>query len=64
MDNKDQKPRKTFFEPWDGEYIGNIWGWKISFVGLAVIVLLSLWVAFGPRNDNQEKEKIEIISPK
>lgn len=27
-------------DPFDGEYIGNIWGWKFSFFGLALIVLL------------------------
>ena len=27
-------------DPFDGEYIGNIWGWKFSLFGGAVIVLL------------------------
>lgn len=28
-------------DPFDGEYIGNIWGWRFSLVGLGLIVLLS-----------------------
>lgn len=31
-------------DPFDGEYIGNIWGWKWSFIGLAVIVFFLLLV--------------------
>lgn len=27
-------------DPFDGEYIGNIWGWKFSLFGLALILLL------------------------
>lgn len=64
MSEQEKKPRKTFFEPWDGEYIGNIWGWKVSFIGLAVIILLSLWVAYGPRTEPADREEIEIITPK
>lgn len=28
-------------DPFDGEYMGNIWGWKFSLFGLALIVFLS-----------------------
>ncbi|MEL6865318.1 MAG: hypothetical protein AAFP19_12910 [Bacteroidota bacterium] len=32
-------------DPFDGEYIGNIWGWKFSLMSLALILtlLLALW---------------------
>ena len=35
MSNQEKK------DPFDGEYMGNIWGWKFSLWGLALIVLLS-----------------------
>lgn len=37
-------PKNDKFEdPMDGEYIGNIWGWKFSLMGLALILgLLAL----------------------
>ena len=34
---KDQQPKR---DPFDGEYIGNIWGWKTSFIGLFFILAL------------------------
>jgi len=38
-DNKKKKPH--FLDDYDnGEYLGNIFGWKVSFIGLAVILLL------------------------
>ncbi|SEQ05786.1 hypothetical protein [Neolewinella agarilytica] len=33
-------------DPYDGEYIGNIFGWKISFIGLGVILLFSAVIAY------------------
>ena len=42
MSDKDKKPH--FLDEYDGEYIGNIWGWKFSFISLAVITVLSLYV--------------------
>ncbi len=27
-------------DPMDGEYIGNIWGWKFSMFGLVIILLM------------------------
>lgn len=46
MENKN-KPT-LFKDPYDGEYIGNIWGWKVSFIALAVIVsmILLLWYRY------------------
>lgn len=28
-------------DPFDGEYVGNIWGWKFSWFGLALILLFT-----------------------
>ncbi|MCB0706973.1 MAG: hypothetical protein KDC34_16775 [Saprospiraceae bacterium] len=36
-------------DPFDGDYIGNIWGWKISFIGLGVILFfvgLMIWRSY------------------
>lgn len=33
-------------DPYDGDYVGNIFGWKLSLVGLVLIVLLSAWAAY------------------
>ena len=32
-----EEPKK---DPFDGEYIGNIWGWKFSLFGLVVILVM------------------------
>ena len=28
-------------DPFDGEYVGNVWGWKFSLIGLIFIVLFA-----------------------
>ena len=33
-------------DPMDGEYIGNIWGWKFSLIGLAMIVVLLAFMVY------------------
>ena len=33
-------------DPYDGDYIGNIFGWKISLVGLVLIVALTALAAY------------------
>lgn len=33
-------------DPYDGEYIGNIWGWKFSLFGLGLILLLLAVIAY------------------
>ena len=38
------KQRELPWDPWDGEYIGNIWGWKFSFISLGII-LFFLFIA-------------------
>lgn len=35
--------KKDFF---DGEYIGNIWGWCIFLIGVVVIVLFFVFVVY------------------
>lgn len=35
MSTKEEKK-----DPFDGEYIGNIWGWKFSLFGAAMILFL------------------------
>lgn len=37
MSKEEQEERK---DPFDGEYIGNIWGWRNSFIGLGVILFM------------------------
>lgn len=39
-----EQPEKK--DPFDGDYIGNIWGWRVSMIGAAVIVLLSAFAAY------------------
>lgn len=33
-------------DPFDGEYIGNIWGWKFSLIGGVFIALLLCFAAY------------------
>lgn len=43
----DKKKKPHFLDEFDnGEYLGNIWGWKFSFISLAVITILSLYVTY------------------
>lgn len=37
MSKGKQEDRK---DPYDGEYIGNIWGWRNSFIGLGIILFM------------------------
>jgi hypothetical protein len=32
-------------DPWDGDYVGNIFGWKISIIGGVLILLLVILAA-------------------
>lgn len=54
-------------DPFDGEYIGNIFGWKFSLLGLALILVLgslmlyrhcAMDVPFGL--DTEAEEQVEI----
>lgn len=33
-------------DPYDGDYVGNIFGWKLSFLGLALILAFSAWAGY------------------
>ncbi len=35
-----QTPPQKPWDDWDGEYIGNIWGWKFSLISLAIILFM------------------------
>ena len=39
--NEDEKPTRPFE---DAEYIGNIWGWKFSFIALFVVVVMGVFM--------------------
>lgn len=41
MNEKEEKK-----DPFDGEYIGNIWGWKFSLFGAALILILLAAIAY------------------
>lgn len=58
-------------DPFDGEYIGNIWGWRMSMIGAAVMALLislaayrhyTLGVPFGFEDPEQTEERVEADS--
>ena len=51
------------------EYVGNVWGWKVSFIGLGVMIFLAAlyWyrITYHPQPvDNQSIESLEIIKDK
>ena len=60
-DNEKKKPH--FLDEYDhGEYLGNIWGWKTSFIGLAVILffLALVWFRWNPEPSNTDLPKKEL----
>lgn len=38
--------RRSWIPEQKDEYLGNIWGWKISFIGLGLIIVLSLLMLY------------------
>ncbi|MEM6967301.1 MAG: hypothetical protein AAF573_21235 [Bacteroidota bacterium] len=54
MSDKNKKPH--FLDEYEGEYLGNIWGWKFSFISLAVISILSLYVLYRYATQDDPKE--------
>jgi len=53
----DKKKKPHFLDEFDnGEYIGNLWGWKFSIIGLIVILILSLYVGYKFANQEEVKE--------
>ena len=33
-------------DPYDGEYVGNIFGWRLSMIGLAVMIVMGALIAW------------------
>lgn len=48
------------------EYLGNMWGWKFSFFGLALLILMIGLMAYRYHQieENGEQSKMEVISEK
>ena len=44
------------------EYVGNMWGWKVSYIGLAVMLLLGGLYWYRSTYHPQEVQEVEIIS--
>ena len=44
----DEQKKEQLWDPWDGEYIGNIWGWKFSIFSLIFLLclILLMWYRF------------------
>jgi len=40
MDNNEQR------DPYDGDYVGNIFGWKLSLMGLGLILFLGAVIGY------------------
>lgn len=56
--------KRDALDDFDGEYIGNMWGWKFSMFSLALIVIFSAIIAFQyyktgefPMPERYEKER-------
>lgn len=40
MGDQPDKQNEDKRDPFDGDYIGNIWGWRFSLIGLVLILLM------------------------
>jgi|GEM_PF-1179652 len=62
MSNEEQEERK---DPFDGDYIGNIWGWRMSFMGLGIIVFMFavLGIRILVMDKDELKERLESAEP-
>jgi len=56
--------KREALDEFDGEYIGNMWGWKFSLFSLALIIIFSGFIAFEyyktgkfPMPERYEKEQ-------
>ena len=56
--------KRDALDDFDGEYIGNMWGWKFSFFSLTLILIFSAFIAFRyfqtgefPMPEQYEKQK-------
>ena len=55
--------RTQLWDEWDGEYIGNMWGWRFSMLGLALIIAVSLlvWYRYSQLEESEKSNNpIEI----
>jgi len=46
MDKKKEKKERDrikLWDDWNGEYVGNIWGWKFSYFGLGLLLFMLLF---------------------
>lgn len=63
--SKKQEQLEEIFGKWDGEYVGNMFGWKTSLIGLAILLsLLALMLyrhyQIGDWNMMTEEERMEL----
>ncbi|MFT4762007.1 MAG: hypothetical protein ACI9XO_003946 [Paraglaciecola sp.] len=56
--------KRDALDDFEGEYIGNIWGWKFSMFSLALLLIFSGFIAFEyyktgkfPMPERYEKER-------
>lgn len=40
------EPKKEKRDPFDGDYVGNIWGWRFSIIGAIGLLLLTSLAAY------------------
>ncbi len=58
---------KSLQDQGEDEYLGNIWGWKNSFIGLGIILFfmaLYAYRVYNHPNTNPSDIKFEIEAPK
>jgi hypothetical protein len=48
---------------WDGKYVGNIWGWRFSFVSLAIIVCIGGLMAIRTWQVHSESHHVQSPAP-
>ena len=63
---KDQNPEEeNRRDPFDGDYIGNMWGWKNSYIALAFLLFMMLLAALNYDPDkvikNKDAQPIQVI---
>lgn len=72
MENKEKKARpqikdalrdQVIDKPYNGEYLGNIWGWKLSIIGAVVLILMVAWILYAHLSTGTPfgMEEIEVL---
>ncbi len=56
--------RDTPWEPWDGEYIGNIWGRKFTIISFAIIMFFAIlltirYITIDPETLQNNRDNLE-----